>query len=957
MDATVAAAMDSYTMKGWTTLMRNQEATSQVCVNCEINPPVDSEDDEAAHTREQQEQPQPQPQSQSQSQPQQQQQHHDTKGSLEPPSKHTSSRTSFIDLGPLPPSSHLTTLPLIPPPGPARPLLHGTGVGNRSSLLDPVMDGVKKIYRWPSGRIIGTTGPGTGPFPPPGPTSPTALDASRPMPPPPRPSTPLSNSPKILLSPRVSNGHGPASSPSHPQPVSLLSPPPSRTATPARLSKEKSRLSQNTAVVVPGGILPPASPLPSKLAMSTSTSMASSTTTETLPSSHPNRTSLPTPPTSSTLPSAEYLSYHSGPFATASDEAMVMTAETTESDKSRDMTATAALHHARDTRSTTLHHDDGINVGALKALDSELELHDSRTGAIPHEQRVLHRHLLYSNDDNDDEDDGDDDDDDDEEERGEDDEEYGLESHDEVFLDAEEEMYQRPISVISTLSLSAMTTSSATVTPTSTETITSTATTPTTPTTTMTMPLSAEELRVQEQRREQNERATRLIGQKMLQGWALLQDPCPNPGCNGVLLLQSPDKRDFCVVCDKYLDDDACGNNSTATTRSTKRNSPSFALSSSFTFNHTLISSSTFSFPSPPSTLPPTPNPAPAPAPTSPIAASFSRPNYSSTTTHTAAMSPPSYPSHLRGTSPISSPSQGRATREAYGRVSGSVILPPQSTPMSPSLGMTSQQILNRSEDVDKFMSEDDEPRRHVSLISRVNEFSAKSLPPAPTVPAPRSTTSSRPGSTYSNSSSGHGESHHQQQQHQQQNSRHMSKERSHRNQHQHTHSNATSVSGSFPSPSPAWPQPTPVSPEVQAVVEATHKTIGTLVVKVEVYRQALEASVNPKECQALTAQIKGLMECLKACRDTLDASSIGQSHPHHQPLQHHIHHTTPFSPPFSPTAACSSLPSLPSLPFPPIPQPPQTPAPNSKHASKSHPIQLSSPPPLPLPQVPARSA
>ncbi|KAG0037171.1 hypothetical protein BGZ82_003016 [Podila clonocystis] len=57
MDESVSAAMDSYAMKGWTLLndgcpdcntplMRNQEATSQVCVNCEINPPVDSDDEE-----------------------------------------------------------------------------------------------------------------------------------------------------------------------------------------------------------------------------------------------------------------------------------------------------------------------------------------------------------------------------------------------------------------------------------------------------------------------------------------------------------------------------------------------------------------------------------------------------------------------------------------------------------------------------------------------------------------------------------------------------------------------------------------------------------------------------------------------------------------------------------------------------------------------------------------------
>ncbi|KAF9404535.1 hypothetical protein BGZ94_004114, partial [Podila epigama] len=65
-------------------------------------------------------------------------------------------------------------------------------------------------------------------------------------------------------------------------------------------------------------------------------------------------------------------------------------------------------------------------------------------------------------------------------------------------------------------------------------------------------------------------------------------------------------------------------------------------------------------------------------------------------------------------------------------------------------------------------------------------------------------------------------------------------------------------------------PPPPPLAPEVLALVSATHKTIATILVKLEAYRQALELSENPKECQLLTVQIKGLMECLKACRETL---------------------------------------------------------------------------------------
>lgn len=74
--------------------------------------------------------------------------------------------------------------------------------------------------------------------------------------------------------------------------------------------------------------------------------------------------------------------------------------------------------------------------------------------------------------------------------------EQGIESHDE-FEDAEEEVY-RP---------------------------------------------TAQEVRKRDSQREQSERASRLMGEKMLQGWAMLQDPCPNPICNGVSLIMYIDHR------------------------------------------------------------------------------------------------------------------------------------------------------------------------------------------------------------------------------------------------------------------------------------------------------------------------------------------------------------------------------------------------------------------------------
>ncbi|KAF9212564.1 hypothetical protein BGZ59_006588 [Podila verticillata] len=813
MDESVSAAMDGYAMKGWTTLndgcpdcntplMRNQEATSQVCVNCEINPPVDSDEEEAIETIA------PEQQQQTSSEDLPSLDDHPQPDETENTPTPSNDLPSFIANLTLPP--HLTSpLPALPAPGPIRP----PHISQRASVLDPT-DPSKKIYRWPSGRIIGTTGSG----------SPTSTEPRSPTS---RSPTPLPNPPKTPT-PRPPLGA---------PPTTPLSPPP--TTAPARTPRDKRRSPQNS-VIVPGSILPPASPLPRKLAMST-------------PTSPSNRTSLPTPPTSSTLPSPEYLSYQSA-------QNFVNGEATTESDEE---TAEGTQIRSKD--------EDGTKERALKPSPSEFE-GDGATSVHasgdPSDNSI------------------------DEEEDEEDDEDLEMESHDE-FLDAEE--FHRPMSMVSSRSTRSMVSARSTLS-----------------SSTNSM---AESVRVQQQPKGENERATRLIGQKMLEGWAMLQDPCPNPGCNEVTLIQSPDNRDYCVVCEQFFDDDlpSSAANTMHATKS-KRNSPSFALSSSFTSNHTLINSSTFSFPSPPSTLPSTP-----------IPSSSSR-----STSSPATMSPP-LTSQYRVTSPISSPSQGRATREAYGRISSSIILPPQVAPMSPSFGMTSHQILSRhlSEDMDKLTSEDEEARRHIQLIGKMNDFSSRSLPPVP--PMPTAATSSRPASTYSNNSSdgntnGTKDLHHH---------------RSHRH-HQHTPSNATSVSGSFPSPSPAWPSPAPMSPEVQAIVTATHKTIGTLVVKLETYRQALEVTENLKECQSLTAQIKGMMECLKACRDTLDASSIGQSQyqqvplspPQQQQSHYHLHNQFP-SPPMSP------------------PYPPSQPKEGSR-AIKSLQIHLPSPPPLPLPQTPS---
>jgi uncharacterized Zn finger protein (UPF0148 family) len=49
--------------------------------------------------------------------------------------------------------------------------------------------------------------------------------------------------------------------------------------------------------------------------------------------------------------------------------------------------------------------------------------------------------------------------------------------------------------------------------------------------------------------REQSDRASRLIGQKMLQGYALLGEVCPNESCIGIPLIRSRQRVKECVIC------------------------------------------------------------------------------------------------------------------------------------------------------------------------------------------------------------------------------------------------------------------------------------------------------------------------------------------------------------------------------------------------------------------------
>ncbi|KAI8098123.1 uncharacterized protein B0P05DRAFT_501509 [Gilbertella persicaria] len=63
-----------------------------------------------------------------------------------------------------------------------------------------------------------------------------------------------------------------------------------------------------------------------------------------------------------------------------------------------------------------------------------------------------------------------------------------------------------------------------------------------------------EELKLRRQRREQSSKASQLIGQKMLQRWALLNEHCPNTSCYAVPLVRNPDTQQmYCVICENII--------------------------------------------------------------------------------------------------------------------------------------------------------------------------------------------------------------------------------------------------------------------------------------------------------------------------------------------------------------------------------------------------------------------
>ncbi|KAG0053257.1 hypothetical protein BGZ83_001427 [Gryganskiella cystojenkinii] len=704
----VSVAKDAYLEQGWTPLMRNQEATNQICVNCEINPPIDND-----------EQPISSPSSTTPSSPENnssstEQQLPENKDPQELDcNSNIIPATDFLMTMPAPTSA----LPSVPVPSPAALSRSISPPNPRSSVLDPAMEitiinSRKSGPRSPSGRSIGISAPLPPMSPPPRSTTPL------PMP----PKTPPPSSNRSISGP-LRTGHTTISRPAGPPPPLPAGPPP---PPPPHAS-------------VSSPLPPPINP-PQIMPRDKRRSPQSSVITQVSDSPSPSST----PPLSQLQPTERTL-------AQIRAEVQANTGV---------VTGQYSLSEGSDAEPTL------FDSTAVQSSSN-----GSSSGSSAHSSMMMIEETS--------------------EQQHQEDQDLDLgvgegpeESHDE-FEDAEEAFYR---------------------------------------------PLSEVQKKRNSQREQQNERASRLMGEKMLQGWAMLQDPCPNPSCNGVPLMRNREKKEFCVVCEKYYQREMDLEHGKYTIVSSA--SADSAAATGVTSTTAMNTTATMDSRRPSRT-----------------GASASRP--------TSQASSTSRSSHYRATtSPLASPNPTRPSRDLSGRISSSIVLPPPQT-SNASFGMTSQQIWNRqmSGDMDKLASEDEETRRHLHMISKVNEFSSRSLPPVPPIPAAHAPSGpSRPTSTYSNSS-GYVP---------------LDKERYHRPLLNHKESNASLSGATTTATTGTQPPPVPLALEVEALIEATHRTITTLLTKVEVYRLALEVSDNQKECQLLTNQIKGLMECLRACRECL---------------------------------------------------------------------------------------
>ncbi|KAJ2752490.1 hypothetical protein GGI19_003797 [Coemansia pectinata] len=61
-----------------------------------------------------------------------------------------------------------------------------------------------------------------------------------------------------------------------------------------------------------------------------------------------------------------------------------------------------------------------------------------------------------------------------------------------------------------------------------------------------------------QRKREQSDLASQRIAKRLLQGWAMIDQACPNESCYSVPLVQDREKTQLCVVCGQhYMDEDA----------------------------------------------------------------------------------------------------------------------------------------------------------------------------------------------------------------------------------------------------------------------------------------------------------------------------------------------------------------------------------------------------------------
>ncbi|KAJ2694214.1 hypothetical protein H4218_005718 [Coemansia sp. IMI 209128] len=61
-----------------------------------------------------------------------------------------------------------------------------------------------------------------------------------------------------------------------------------------------------------------------------------------------------------------------------------------------------------------------------------------------------------------------------------------------------------------------------------------------------------------QRKRDQSDLASQLIAKRLLQGWAMIDQACPNESCYSVPLVQDREKTQLCVICgQRYMDENA----------------------------------------------------------------------------------------------------------------------------------------------------------------------------------------------------------------------------------------------------------------------------------------------------------------------------------------------------------------------------------------------------------------